>query len=130
MDISVLASIVFGGAFLAFLQFLIQRHDAKKEKKDDVKAALDKLDKRLTDIEGELGLERATTARVRILRCSDEITRGVRHSKEYFDQTLEDINNYNQYCSDHPDFKNRKAVLAIENIERVYEKCLQENDFL
>lgn len=130
MDITVLASMITGGAFLAFLQFLIERHDSRKEKRDEVKEALQKLDERLTDIEGELGLERATTARVRILRCSDEITRGVRHSKEYFDQTLDDINNYNQYCSGHPDFKNRKAVLAIENIERVYEKCLQENDFL
>ena len=130
MDYTVLASIVFGGAFLAFIQYLIDRHDRKKEKKDDCKAELIKLNTRLDDIEMELGLERATTARVRILRCSDEITRGVRHSKEYFDQTLEDINNYNLYCGAHPEFKNRKAVLAIENIERAYEKCLQDNDFL
>ena len=130
MDITVLASMITGGAFLAFLQFLIQRHDAKKDKKSEIKIALDDLDKRLTGIEGELALERAVTARVRILRCSDEITRGVRHSKEYFDQTLEDINQYNGYCSNNPEFLNRKAVLAVENIERVYEKCLQENDFL
>lgn len=130
MDITVLASMITGGAFLAFLQFMIQRHDQKKDKTDEVKTALEGLDKRLTDIEGELALERVTTARVRILRCSDEITRGVRHSKEYLDQTLEDINGYTQYCAGHPEYLNRKAALAIENIERVYEKCLQENDFL
>ena len=130
MDISVLISMLTGGAFLAFLQFMIQRHDAKKEKRDDVREALNKLDDRLTSIEVELAMERATTARVRILRCSDEITRGVRHSKEYFDQTLDDINDYNHYCDKHPEFKNSKAGLAIKNIERVYEKCLQGNDFL
>lgn len=130
MDITVLISMLTGGAFLAFLQFLIQRHDTKKEKNDDVKEALGKLDERLTAIEDDLALERATTARVRILRCSDEITRGIRHSKEYFDQTLDDINVYNHHCDSHPDFKNSKAVLAIRNIERVYENCLQENDFL
>ena len=130
MDLTVLVSVVFGGAFLAFIEFLIQRHDAKADKKDEVKESLDKLNERVTGIEDELARSVATTSRVRILRCSDEITRGVRHSKEYFDQMLEDVNRYSAYCSAHPEFHNSKATLAIKNVERVYEKCLQDNDFL
>ena len=130
MDFSILLSLITGGAFLAFLQFLITRHDEKKDKNSTVTRALEALDQRMTAIEGQLALERAITARVRILRCSDEIRRGVLHSKEYLDQTLEDINTYNMYCKENEDFKNRKAALAIENIERVYENCLQQNDFL
>lgn len=69
-------------------------------------------------------------ARIRILRCSDEVYRGDRHSKEYFDNVLDDITTYTEYCRSHPDFKNEKAVLAINRIEEVYERCLEEHGFL
>ena len=72
----------------------------------------------------------ATTCRYRILRFNDEILHGQRHTKEHFDQILEDITRYETYCDEHPKYENNKAVLAITNIKGVYRKCSDENTFL
>lgn len=104
------------------------------------KEMLDKLDK----VEGEIkeiknkdeeqdrliDLRVAKAARRRILRCSDEIRKKDRHSEEYFNDVLDDISYYKQYCKDHPEFENEKAVLAIKLVKRTYEKCISDNDFL
>ena len=68
--------------------------------------------------------------RIRILRFSDEIRRNVKHSQESFDQTLSDITKYEQYCKDHPEFENKKTVLANKRISEAYDKCVEDNDFL
>lgn len=68
--------------------------------------------------------------RVRILTFADEIRRGVRHSKETFDQVLSDIDTYERYCTSHPDFMNNKTVAAKAKILDVYDKCMGNNDFL
>ena len=73
----------------------------------------DKMDK-LSKANGE-GM--AYTWRYRILRFNDEIIQEVRHTKEHFDQILEDIDNYEKFCKENPDFPNNKAVLAIKNIK-------------
>lgn len=72
----------------------------------------------------------ATTCRYRILRFNDEILHDQKHSKEHFDQILEDITRYEKFCDEHPEYENNKAVLAIENIKRVYKKCSDESTFL
>ena len=130
MDITVLASLITGGAFLAFLQFLIQRHDSKEDKQNVITKALTAMEERLTAIEARLEKEHADTARVRILRTSDECRRGILHSKENLDQVLDDITDYRRYCKTHPDYENSKAVLAMQNIESVYARCLEQDDFL
>lgn len=72
----------------------------------------------------------AYTWRYRILRFDDEIRHDEKHTKEHFDQILEDITKYEKYCRAHPDFPNNKAVLAIKNIKDVYRKCTDESSFL
>lgn len=72
----------------------------------------------------------AITSRVRILRFNEELLRNQKHSKESFDQALSDITDYERYCDDNPDFENERAVMAIQNIERCYQKCLEDRDFL
>ena len=72
----------------------------------------------------------ATTCRYRILRFNDEILHDQRHSKEHFDQILDDVTRYEKFCRDHPEYENNKAILAIENIKRVYKKCTDEATFL
>lgn len=66
----------------------------------------------------------------RILRFDDEIRHKTRHSKEHFDQIIEDVDTYERYCRDHPRFPNGKAVSATDNVKRTYEKCKAENSFL
>ena len=82
------------------------------------------------DLREEFDVSLANQARTRILRFNDELLRKDRHSKEMFDSVLEDVDSYERYCSEHPLYKNSKAVLAIANIKRCYEKCEQNNDFL
>lgn len=82
------------------------------------------------DLREEFDISLANQARTRILRFNDELLRKDRHSKEMFDSVLEDVDFYERYCLDHPRYKNSKAVLAIANIKRCYEKCEQDNDFL
>lgn len=86
--------------------------------------------KEVRDLREEFDVSLANQARTRILRFNDELLRKDRHSKEMFDSVLEDVDNYERYCTEHPRYKNSKAVLAIANIKRCYEKCEQDNDFL
>ena len=75
-------------------------------------------------------LERVRQARQRILRFNDEILFEKRHSKEHFDEILDDIDIYEDYCRTHEDYENNKAVLAIATIREVYKECLKTHDFL
>lgn len=84
----------------------------------------------LDGLKRESSEREAKTARIRILRCADEVYRGDKHSKEYFDNVLDDITSYQDYCRTHPAFQNEKAVIAIKRIEQVYERCLKEKTFL
>ena len=72
----------------------------------------------------------ATLCRARILRFGDEILHEVRHSKEHFDQILSDITTYEQYCGNHPCFRNNIAAATIDRIRQVYRDRLAKNDFL
>ncbi len=72
----------------------------------------------------------ALTWRYRILRFDDEVRHDDKHTKEHFDQILEDITKYEKHCKENPDFENNKASLAIDNIKKVYKKCTDEGTFL
>lgn len=74
--------------------------------------------------------DKAISARIRILNFNDELLSHTKHSKESFDQTLDDITFYEDYCEDHKHFKNDRAVMAIKNVKRCYDKCCIDNDFL
>lgn len=82
------------------------------------------------ELREEFDVSMANQARTRILRFNDELLREDRHSKEMFDSVLEDIDAYEKYCNAHPEYKNSKAVLAIANVKRCYEKCEIDRDFL
>lgn len=74
----------------------------------------------------------AELCRTRILRFGDELLHQpeVLHTQEHFEQILEDIDVYENYCKDHPKYKNNKAVVTIMKIKRTYEKCMYKNTFL
>jgi len=93
---------------------------------DEVKAIGDRLDNHVK-LEEETAMR---NVRQHILRFNDEILSGQRHSQEHFNEILEDINVYESYCADHPEYKNNRAVLAISTIKDVYQECSREHDFL
>ena len=72
----------------------------------------------------------AKTARYRIIRFNDEIRHDVRHTEEHFNQIIDDIRTYENYCNSHPNFPNGKAVLSVSNIKKIYEKCISEDLFI
>ena len=100
------------------------------DKLNDLEEKVDRLEKRDSEQDAKKEEEKAKAARRRILRCSDEIRSKQRHSEEYFNDALDDITFYTQYCDTHPNFKNEKAVIAINLVERTYNKCIEDNDFL
>lgn len=100
------------------------------DKLSNLEAKVDKLEKRDNEQDAKQEEEKAKAARRRILRCSDEIRSKQRHSEEYFNDVLDDITFYIQYCDTHPKFKNEKAVMATHLVERTYNKCIEDNDFL
>ncbi len=96
----------------------------------DVIERVDVLEKKMDSIESSNSKRDAVNCRVRILRYADEMRVGIRHSKESFDQILDDIDSYKRYCENHADFKNSKAVAATEIILSTYAECMDKNDFL
>lgn len=72
----------------------------------------------------------ASLSRTHILRFGDELLHGVAHSKEHFDQVMRDISKYEEYCDEHPNYRNGVACATIQQIKKTYQKCLDENDFL
>lgn len=72
----------------------------------------------------------ADRKRMRVLRFNDELIHGVRHTQEHFNEVLDDITAYERYCESHPNYQNNKAVMAIENVKRTYQRCEDERNFL
>lgn len=118
------------GATVELLLFFVRRSDAKKNANSGVKHEVAELRKDVGKLANRFDEAQATNARIRILRFSDEVRHGERHSKESFDQVNLDIDTYHRYCDEHPDYKNNRAVMAIANIERIYRVRLEKNDFL
>ena len=100
------------------------------EQVSDVKTEVANMKQEIDDFKKEEELERVRQARQRILRFNDEILFEKRHSKEHFDEILDDIDTYEEYCRTHEDYENNKAVLAITTIREVYKDCLTTHDFL
>lgn len=68
--------------------------------------------------------------RVYILRFNLELLReNIPHTLEDFVEVLSEIDFYEQYCEEHPEYENNRAVLAIQNIKRTYSEKLEKHDF-
>ena len=128
-----ITSLLGGGvvaAVLLFIRFLIERHDGKDKQTKEIIDEIRSVGKKVDNVDGELQEHKAVLARTHILRFNDELYNHIDHSKEYFDQTLEDIDTYENYCVTHPNFKNARTVFAEDNIKSVYKKLTEEHKFL
>ena len=72
----------------------------------------------------------ADAHRQRILQFNNELLRDVPHTKEDFTEVLAEIDDYEKYCRDHPEYKNNRAVHAIAHIGKIYDERLEKHDFL
>ena len=96
----------------------------------EVMDKLEKLEKGMAEIKSEVAENDAKQAVVRILRFGDEIYNDVLHTKEHFNQILQDITEYEHYCDTHKDFENDRTVATTKLIKEVYEECLENKSFL
>lgn len=91
---------------------------------------VDKLEGLVESLRTTADEREAKSTRIRILRFGDEILHGQEHSKEHFDQVLQDITEYQQYCEDHPEFKNNMTELTTRQIMSTYSELWEEHRFL
>ena len=142
MDIFItILGVVLGGGILAFIQFLITRHDSKHDKVEEVnksiqalsekvKERFDVLDRKIDTVDSKGDERFAVSSRVRILRFEDELQEKRKHSKDSWDQVMGDITGYEHYCDTHKNFKNGQTAATIQHIERTYQERLEKHDFL
>lgn len=95
-----------------------------------VKQEVKDMKKDVSDIREEAKEREATSRRSRILEFGDEILHNVDYSKEHWDSVLMDISEYENYCDDHPHYMNNVAKATIKHIKYMYDKHLNEDDFL
>lgn len=107
-----------------------QKEDRTADRISELSGKIDGLsDKMEAHVEAN-AMSDAKSARTRILRFADECRREERHSKEFYDSVLEDIDLYERYSKGHPDFPNNKTVASTKIIKELYDKCLKENKFI
>lgn len=111
---------LFGRAINA--DVLKELEEIKKKQKE----TRDKLDEHVR-VDDE---RNADDHRTRILRFNTELLREQLHTKEDFNEIMAEIDFYERYCREHPDYKNNRAKCAIENIKRVYMERLEKHDFM
>lgn len=121
--------ILLGGSFLAFLQFLIARHDSKHDKFKEIMQAISDLEKKVDLLDAKGEMREAVNKRVRILRFEDELQEDRRHSKDSFAQVMSDITEYESYTERNPSFKNRQTEATIAHISKVYNERLEKHDW-
>ena len=124
-DLTTIISVLIGGGILGFVQFLITRKDSKQDKESAILSEIKTLSGRVERIENSLDERDAVLARTHILRFQDELYNNVKHSKEYFEQTLDDIQTYNQFCNDNPKFANGRTKAAAKFIQDEYDRLFK-----
>jgi uncharacterized protein YoxC len=118
-------SVLIGGGILAFLQFLITRHDSKHDRLKELLDAIKGVKKDVDAVRSEADRREAILSRTHILRFRDELYNDVKHTSEYFEQTLDDIEVYERFCNDHPDFANGRTKAAAKYIREEYERLFK-----
>ena len=127
-----------GGALIAAIVSIVTLVLNRKWQKEDRTAdRITELSSKIDNVQSVLSKHidsdaenDAKQARRRIIVFSDECRRKMKHSEEHFDNVLDDITFYKQYCDDHPKFKNQKAEQSIAFVLEVSAECKRNNDYI
>lgn len=137
-----LKEILMGGSGILLILTLVQVSPIKLNPWSAIsklfsKAVNGKVLQKLDDMEKKLDRHITTddrqTAdghRSRVLHFNNDLLRNIEHTKEEFVEVLAEIDAYERYCEENPDYPNNRAVLAIENIRDNYKERLKRHDFL
>lgn len=119
--------LVAGGGILAFIQFLINRHDKKHDRFAEIMETMQDIRREVQEIKQDASRSEAVRSRTSILRFQDELYNNIKHSKEYFDQVLDDIDTYEKYCLAHPDFQNGRTKAAAKYVREERDRLFKEH---
>lgn len=121
--------LVSGGLF-SFIQFFITFGFSRKDKTKEIEKRLDVIQENQQEgfkkLNKKVDYNAAVLARTHILRFNDEILNGMKHSREYWRQQLDDCDTYEEFCKENPDFKNSYTEIADENIKNTFAKLMNE----
>lgn len=121
----VLALVASGGLF-SMIQFFITFGFSRKDKSKEVENKLDEVAKDISALSTKIDYNAAVLARTHILRFNDEILNGMKHSREYWRQQLDDCDTYEEFCKENPDFKNSYTEIADKNIKSTFERLMND----
>lgn len=98
--------------------------DIKKELAEVTKS-VSKLDDKIEKMSNSQIRDKIENKRYRIIRFGDEL-RSVSDpsliSKDHYDQILNDIDDYEKYCAQHPDFRNNITQMTCDHVKSLYKK--------
>lgn len=77
----------------------------------------------------EADCREASRIRERILIFSAQLGRGWRHTEEMYVDILSDIDWYEEFCKNHPEYRNSRAVSAIAHVRADYQGRLPTHNF-
>lgn len=123
--VTIVGALLASSGFWAFLTNVFQ-----KPQMTAILGEVSAVSGRVSDLSDMVEKNNADTARNRVLRFDDELYNGIKHSQEYFNQVLEEIDMYEHYCANHPEYKNSRTVEATKHIKEIYQKCRDEHLFV
>ena len=123
-----------GGALVTgFFALIASTQTRRKEKKKTEETIFSKLAELTAKLDRHIQEDaeyKTSEARARILRFGDEVRQGQLHTAEHWADVLRDVDRYENYCGKNPDYENNRAVSTINYLKSVYQKHLENNDFL
>lgn len=128
--ITIFGSTGFWQLLMRWIDSRSAKHTRQQQDMDTMKANNAEILKSIKLMSDRQDSTDAKNSRIRILRFNDELLQDQHHSKEYFDIVLDDIQGYENYCCSHPEFKNGKTIMAVANIKRCYQKCMEQREFI
>ena len=109
----------------------------RKKTQESIKQTTEAMEKRIDKLQTSYDAHvkdyeaaKASSQRYRILRFYDEVCDNQRHSESHFEDILQDIDEYENYCKHNEDYKNNRGHVAMEYIKELYGKLKVSGGFL
>ena len=104
--------------------------ESLKETTEAIEKRMDKLQSSYDTHVADYEAARASSQRYRILRFYDEVCEGRKHSESHFEDILDDIDSYENYCEHHREYKNNRGHVAMQYIRDTYARVKAKGGFL
>ena len=109
----------------------------RKKTQESIKQTTEGMEKRIDKLQTSYDAHvkdyeaaKASSQRYRILRFYDEVCEGRKHSESHFEDILQDIDEYENYCSHHEEYRNNRGHVAMACIKDEYARAKAVGDFL